>query len=75
MCGDYDSIIGMKAPAAVNRFLTKMRTERLEPAEGDATLCGVLVETADATGLAARCAPVRVGGRLMQMVPEPLRSA
>jgi metallophosphoesterase (TIGR00282 family) len=75
MCGDYDSIIGMKAPAAVNRFVTKMRTERLEPADGDATLCGVFVETSDATGLATRCSPVRIGGRLMQMVPEPVRPA
>jgi metallophosphoesterase (TIGR00282 family) len=75
MCGDYDSIIGMKAPAAVNRFLTKMRTERLEPAEGDPTLCGVFIETADSTGLATRCVPVRVGGRLIPIVPEPLRVA
>lgn len=64
MCGDYDSIIGMKPPAAVNRFLTKIRTERLEPADGEATLCAVLVESDNKTGLATACMPVRVGGKL-----------
>ena len=64
MCGDYDSVIGMKKGPAVARFLRKMPGERMEPAEGEATLCGVVVETDDATGLAARVAPIRLGGRL-----------
>jgi 2',3'-cyclic-nucleotide 2'-phosphodiesterase len=34
-----------------------------------ATLSGVAVETDDATGLALRVAPVRVGGRLEQTLP------
>jgi 2',3'-cyclic-nucleotide 2'-phosphodiesterase len=70
MCGDYESIIGMKPPAAVNRFLTKIRTERLEPADGEATLCGVFVETDDGTGLAKVSAPVRVGGKLAPALPQ-----
>jgi calcineurin-like phosphoesterase len=70
MCGDYDSIIGMqKAPAAL-RFWRKMPGERLAPAEGDATVCGVFVETEDRTGLARRVEPLRLGGRLSQAVPE-----
>jgi len=75
MCGDYDSIIGMKPPAAVNRFLTKIRTERLEPADGEATLCGVFIETRDATGLATTCMPIRVGGKLAASLPESARAA
>jgi hypothetical protein len=35
-----------------------------------ATLSGVAVETDDATGLAVRIAPVRLGGRLEPAVPE-----
>jgi 2',3'-cyclic-nucleotide 2'-phosphodiesterase len=70
MCGDYDSVIGMKKEGAVARFVTKLPGERLQPAEGEGTLCGVFVETDDATGLAARIAPVRVGGRLSSTVPE-----
>ena len=69
MCGDYDSVIGMsKAPAAL-RFWRKVPSEKLAPAEGEATLCGVFVETDDATGLARRCEPVRVGGRLSRAMP------
>jgi calcineurin-like phosphoesterase len=47
-----------------------MPGERLGPAEGEATLCGVFVETDDATGLALRIEPVRVGGRLAQAMPQ-----
>lgn len=69
MCGDYDSVIGMaKGPASV-RFWTRMPGERLAPAEGEPTLCGVFVETDDATGLALRIAPLRQGGRLSQAMP------
>ena len=64
MCGDYDSVIGMQKGPAVARFRRKMPGERLQPAEGEATLCGVLVETDEATGLARRIAPLRLGGRL-----------
>jgi metallophosphoesterase (TIGR00282 family) len=70
MCGDYDSVIGMKKEPAIARFVTKLPGERLTPAEGPGTLCGVFVETDEATGLAKRIAPVRVGGRLIETVPE-----
>ncbi len=63
MCGDYDSVIGMKKKASIERFISKVRGERLQPAEGEATLCGVFVETIDATGLA------KLGGRLREVWP------
>jgi len=69
MCGDYDSVIGMQKEAAVMRFLRKMPGERLQVAEGEGTLCGVFVETDDATGLARRIAPLRLGGRLSPQWP------
>jgi calcineurin-like phosphoesterase len=46
-----------------------MPGEKLSPAEGEATLCGLFVETDDATGLATRVAPLRQGGRLSQIMP------
>ena len=49
MSGDYDSVIGMAKDAATLRFWRKMPGERLAPAEGEATVCGVFVETDDAT--------------------------
>ncbi len=64
MCGDYDSVIGMQKGPAIERFVRKMRGERLVPADGEATLCGVFVETDDATGRARHVAPIRQGGRL-----------
>jgi metallophosphoesterase (TIGR00282 family) len=69
MCGDYDSVIGMQKEAAIHRFVRKMPGERLTPAEGEATICGVFVETDDATGLARRVAPIRLGGRLQPAWP------
>jgi metallophosphoesterase (TIGR00282 family) len=64
MCGDYDSVIGMKKDVAVQRFIRKVPGERLSPADGEGTLCAVLVETDDKTGLASSIRPVRLGGRL-----------
>jgi len=69
MCGDYDSVIGMKKGPATLRFVNKMPGERLSPALGEATACGVMVETDDVTGLAVDVAPVRVGGRLQPSLP------
>lgn len=70
MCGDYDSVIGMKKEPAIARFVRKMPGERLSPADGEGTLCGLFVETDDRTGLALRASPLRLGGRLEQAMPK-----
>jgi len=70
MCGDYDSIIGMKKEAPILRFTRKIPGDRLAPAEGEGTLCGVYVETDDTTGLAVHTEPVRLGGKLSQTKPR-----
>ena len=69
MCGDYNSVIGMQKEAAIDRFISKIRTARLEPATGEGTFCGVFVESSDKTGLAKRISPVRRGGRLAPQNP------
>ncbi len=69
MCGDYDSVIGMQKDGAVARYVRKMPGERLTPAEGEATVCGVIVETDDRTGLAIRVASLRQGPRLAETLP------
>ncbi len=69
MCGDYDSVIGNAKALAVERFVTKLPTARLTPALGEATLCAVYAQTDDATGLATRIAPRRLGGRLAEAWP------
>lgn len=67
---DYDSVIGMDKEEPLNRFLRKIPQGRFTPAEGEATLCAIFVETDDATGLALRAEPVRLGGRLVQALPQ-----
>jgi 2',3'-cyclic-nucleotide 2'-phosphodiesterase len=69
MCGDYDSVIGMEKRTAIARFVSKLPTGRLEPANGEATLCAVYVETDEDTGLARHVAPLRIGGRLAPQWP------
>ena len=69
MCGDYDSVIGMEKAEPLQRFLRKLPVERMKPAEGEATVSGVAVETDDATGLAVAIGPIRMGGRLQATLP------
>jgi hypothetical protein len=74
MTGDYDSIIGMQKDEPMRRFTSGIPSGRFEPAGGVATLSGVAVETDDATGLATKIGPVRIGGRLAPALPEFWRS-
>lgn len=69
MCGDYNSVLGMKPDEPVNRFVTRIPKERFEPALGEATVCGFAVEIDDATGLATSAGPLRIGGVLTSIAP------
>jgi hypothetical protein len=68
-CADYDSVIGMEKSEPISRFVRKMSSGRMNPAQGPATVCGAFVETDDNTGLARRIEPVRIGGRLKPAMP------
>ena len=63
MCGDYDSVIGMKKEISLNRFMKK-RSVKNSPAIGDATLCGVIVDCNISTGLANNIKSYIYGGQL-----------
>jgi len=69
-CADYDSVIGNQKEEPIRRFTTRISKDRFKPAEGEATVCGLYLETDPATGLARRIEPIRVGGRLSQTVPR-----
>lgn len=69
MCGDYNSVLGMKAEEPVNRFVSRIPRERFEPAMGEATVCGLAVEIDDRTGLAVSTGPLRIGGVLAPTEP------
>jgi 2',3'-cyclic-nucleotide 2'-phosphodiesterase len=70
MTGDFDSVIGMAKDEPLNRFLRKVPGSKFEPANGPATLCGIAVETDDASGLAKRVGAVRIGGTLEPALPN-----
>ena len=65
MCGDYDSVIGMNKTNSLNRFLKKDSTKHF-PAEGNATLCGLIVECNTSNGLAYKVEPFIYGGELIK---------
>ncbi|MEM1383764.1 MAG: TIGR00282 family metallophosphoesterase [Pseudomonadota bacterium] len=75
MCGDYDSVIGMDKAEPLRRFVTGMGAGRFEPALAEASICGVFLETDDATGLARTIMPVRRGGKLSAAGPAPVAVA
>ena len=63
MCGDYDSVIGMNKENSLNRFLKK-DSKKHYPAEGEATLSGLIVECDASNGLANKVEPYIYGGEL-----------
>ena len=67
MCGDYNSVIGMNKEVATSRFRQDV-SGRLTVATGEITLCGIIVEIDDETGLAIEIQPLRKGGRLSETV-------
>jgi len=69
MCGDYDSVIGMVKDEPLARFTRKIAGGRFQPAQGEATVCGIYIETDETSGLATRIAPLRVGGQLAPAWP------
>ena len=70
MCGDYDSSLGMEKEEPLNRFLSKVPKGRFEAANGPATICGVGLDISDRTGLCEKIAPLRIGPRLAETVPD-----
>ncbi len=63
MCGDYNSVIGMNKENSINKFFKKSATKHY-PANGKATLCGVIVDCDKNTGLAKNIEPFIYGEKL-----------
>ena len=63
MCGDYDSVIGMNKDNSLNRFMKKESVKHY-PANGEATLSGVIVDCNFETGLANSINNYFFGGQL-----------
>ena len=63
MCGDYNSVIGMNKENSLNRFM-KNNSKKHFPAEGEASLCGVIVSCNLNSGLAEKVETFIFGGEL-----------
>ena len=46
-CGSFNSVIGADKSEPLRRFVTGMSKERFTPADGEATVCGAIIETDD----------------------------
>ena len=64
MCGDYNSVIGMNKENSIKKFLKDKDAINHFPAEGEATLSGIIVETNLETGLANKVFRLLHGGSL-----------
>ena len=63
MCGDYNSVIGMNAENSINRFF-KMDSKKHFPANGEASLSGIIVKGDPSSGLAEEAKSFIFGGEL-----------
>ena len=63
MCGDYNSVIGMNKENSLKRFF-KEESKKHFPAEGIASLSGVIVDCDKETGLAKNVESFIHGGDL-----------
>jgi metallophosphoesterase (TIGR00282 family) len=72
MCGDYDSVIGMQK-TIVEKFIKGYSHQRISPVMSEnATLCGVIIDINDKTGLATSINSIRIGGALLKNYPSAL---
>ena len=66
MCGDYDSVIGMNKENSLKKFLKESSAVQHFPANGEATICGVVVEADNSSGLAKKINQIIIGGTLKE---------
>ena len=65
MCGDYDSVIGMNKENSIKRFFKDKNAINNFPANGEASLSGILVEANLNNGLAQKVRRIIKGGSLV----------
>ena len=66
MCGDYNSVIGMNKENSLKRFFKDKEATQHFPAEGEATLSGIIIEGDHKTGLARKITRLIEGGSLIK---------
>ena len=66
MCGDYNSVLGSEKSVPVDRLARKYTGGRLSPATGKGSLCAVMVDIDDRTGLANEIKSIKVSPQLVE---------
>ena len=66
MCGDYNSVIGMNKENSLKRFFKDKKAINHFPAEGQASLSGIIIEGDIRTGLAKEITRFIRGGSLIK---------
>ena len=64
MCGDYNSVIGMNKENSLKRFFKDKSALSHFPAEGEASISGIIIEADHKTGLANKVFRIIKGGIL-----------
>ena len=67
MTGDYNSVIGMNTENSINRFYKKVSVKHF-PADGEASLCGAIIEANPKNGLASNISQFIYGGQLQKEI-------
>ena len=65
MCGDYNSVIGMNTENSINRFFKRESVKHF-PSDGEASLCGAIIEANPKNGLALTITQFIFGGQLQR---------
>ena len=65
MCGDYNSVIGMDTKNSIDRFFKRESVKHF-PSEGEASLCGAIIEADPKNGLALNITQFIFGGQLQR---------
>jgi 2',3'-cyclic-nucleotide 2'-phosphodiesterase len=66
MCGDYNSVIGMNKENSIKKFFNDKDATKHFPAEGEATISGIIIEADHKTGLANKISRLIEGGSLIK---------
>jgi metallophosphoesterase (TIGR00282 family) len=64
MTGDQSGVIGADAKAPLQLFISGFSANRIQPGEGEGSVCGVVMTIDDATGLASAIEAFHKGGVL-----------
>jgi len=66
MTGAYTGSIGVDLDVPMQGFLQGRMIDKMQAASGEATVCGVFIETDDNTGKAISIKPIRMGGKELE---------